>query len=749
MIVGHIGGAGAPYEIQKSLRFRASASAYLSRTHVTPTNARIFSFSTWLKRGSLGTMQNIISSTDTANTVSWLRFEGGNTISFVDFNGASFLTNLSTSAVFRDPSAHYHVFVVYDSTQATASDRLKLWINGVAQTLTGITVPLNQASYINTGSGTSNIGREARNAIDYFDGYLSEINFIDGQALDPSYFGEVSAETGSWIPKKYTGTYGTNGFYLPFNDGSSLANLTADRSGNGNNWTANNISLTSGVTYDWMDDTPSNNFAVLNQLDRTNSPAVVLTSANLNANVAGTTGIVKSSFGVSIGKWYWEFLPQASANAVGVVGISRSERLSDWRSSSGFGYEYTGQKATNNSKSNYGATYTSGDVIGAALDLDAGTVEFFKNGVSQGVAFTGISGTFSASIQHNGAVTGAWDCIVNFGQRPFAYTPPAGFKALCTKNLPTPNILNPKKHFDVVLATGANIKSTAEAVFPSNFLEWIKDRGNANNHQLIDIVRGTSAVLQSNTTSAETTYSAPSGSSVGWLWKAGGAPVTNTAGSIQSQVSANPQAGFSIVTYTGTGANATVGHGLGVAPKMVLCRVRSGVSDWPVWHTSFPGTDYILLDTTAAKATYTGFWNSQVPTSSVVNLGSGDSNRGTATMVAYCFAEVPGYSKLGSYVGNGSADGPFVYCGFRPAYVLIKCSSTTGNWVVIDCKRAGYNVDNDPLYANLSNAEATTDLIDITSNGFKVRSTNADVGAVQTYIFAAFAEQPFQFANAR
>ena len=311
-----------------------------------------------------------------------------------------------------------------------------------------------------------------------------------------------------------------------------------------------------------------------------------------------------------------------------------------------------------------------------------------------------------------------------------------------------PVINKPSDYFNVVTDTGANILATAQALYPSNSLVWIKDRANANNHQLIDNVRGSSAVLQSNSTAAETTYTAPSGNSVAWVWRAGGAAVANNAGSIASQVSAGVAQGFSVVTYTGTGANATVGHGLGVAPKMVIVKQRSAAQSWPVYHASNSVANTLYLDLTNAAAASSA-WNSTNPSSSVFSIGtSAATNTSGGTYVAYCFSEVAGYSKFGSYVGNGSADGPFVYCGFRPKYVMVKRVDSTTDWLIYDTARSTYNETNLYLGANVSTAEAAGVPYDILSNGFKCRNTlfNASGG---TYIFACFAEAPFKNSLAR
>ena len=306
---------------------------------------------------------------------------------------------------------------------------------------------------------------------------------------------------------------------------------------------------------------------------------------------------------------------------------------------------------------------------------------------------------------------------------------------------------------------------------------WFKRRGAVENHWLTDSVRGSTKGLFSNLTDAEATrtdqltsfnsngfslgadaagYSNVSGQSyIAWQWKAGGTAVSNTAGSITSSVSANTTAGFSVVTYTGTGANATVGHGLGVAPSMVIVKSRSSVYDWGVYqsaNTASPATQRLLLSTTSATDTNSTYWNNTAPTSSVFSLGSQPNvNNSASTFVAYCFAPVAGYSAFGSYTGNASTDGPFVFLGFRPRFVMIKCSSTTGNWIIWDSSRGTYNViDSLRLYPNLSDAEGGGVDIDFVSNGFKFRNTNAAMnGSGSTYIYMAFAENPFKYANAR
>ena len=200
---------------------------------------------------------------------------------------------------------------------------------------------------------------------------------------------------------------------------------------------------------------------------------------------------------------------------------------------------------------------------------------------------------------------------------------------------------------------------------------------------------------------------------------------------------------------TDSRTSLTLGHGLSAAPKMIITKSRNGAGNWLVYHADLGPNDYVVLDNTSAKGTNSGFMNNTAPTSSVFTHGSWYSVSGY-TMVSYCFAEVEGYSKFGSYTGNGSADGPFIYTGFRPAFVLIKVTSTTDEWVIYDTARDTYNVANKRLNPNSSGAEQTSQTIDIVSNGFKPRSTGANINQnAATYIYMAFAENPFKNSNAR
>jgi hypothetical protein len=331
-------------------------------------------------------------------------------------------------------------------------------------------------------------------------------------------------------------------------------------------------------------------------------------------------------------------------------------------------------------------------------------------------------------------------------------------------------------------STQTIINGAAGQAFQPDF-SWIKNRGTTDYHNLTDIVRGISGtgspILSTNVTSAETTptgygvsalnsngftligngsYTNATGNNyVAWQWKAGGTAVSNTSGTITSQVSANTTSGFSVVTWTGNGTSgATIGHGLGVTPQFFFMKNRSAVTGWPTYSAymdaSAPQNYYISMATTNAKTADSAAWNNTAPNSSVITLGNGSYVNGSS-MVAYVFAPIAGYSAFGSYTGNGSSDGPFVYLGFRPRFVMIKRTDSAGyDWVIYDTSRNTYNAVTLNLDPNSSAAETNTGSsgMDITSNGFKLRDGslfwNASGG---TYIYACFAENPFKYANAR
>lgn len=812
--------------IQRSVRLRASASAYFNRTMTTPTNNKVWTWSAWVKRGKASGASAAAlhlfgtgSGSNDAGTTQ-IYFESESLIL-----GGYSTPWLKSNAVYRDPSAWYHIVATWDNSNGTAANRAKLYVNGVeityvtdnrASLSTTSTYGINQAVLHTIGAWSWNNGTFAQP--EYYDGYLTEINFIDGQALTPASFGFINPTTGVWVPKLYVGTYGTNGFYLNFQDNSAAtaAAIGKDSSGNGNNWTPNNINVSAytgtpsnNVLYDSMIDTPTpysdggnnrGNYPTLQVNASQGNGAYTEANLGFRSNVASQWRGAHASIFMPSGKFYFEATIQAlSGNnffMIGACGIQTTSTLyanytgqvaNGWsvQCNGGTGGTKYNNNATINISNASFASWVVNDVLQCAVDVDNGRIWFGKNNVwlegvpsaGTGASYTNLTGAIAPSVSVYGS--GVDKFAVNFGQRPFSYTPPSGFVAVNTFNLAAPTIADGATQFAATTYTGTGsslaIANTVNGKsFQPDFV-WVKGRSGATDHALYDSVRGTTLDLVSNSTAAETTQATgltAFGSSgftvgalaklntntatyVGWQWKASNAAaVTNTSGSISSQVSANPSAGFSIVTYTGTGANATVGHGLGIAPKMVIIKSRTVVQDWAVYHSNLTSAAYWLqLNGTGAQNNNATIWNSTAPTSTVFSVGTaGVSNASTSPMVAYCFSEIEGFSRFGSYTGTGAADGMFIYLGFRPRWVMIKQSSAAGqSWVIVDTSRDTNNVAGLDLYANLSNAEADErPVIDVLSNGFKIRNTYTNSNtSTATYIYAAFAENPFKNSLAR
>ncbi len=807
--------AGGDYQISRSVRLRSSASAYFNRTPGSAGSRTTWTWSGWVKRSTSEDLFLFSSNYNAGAGFNGLRFLN-NQLNLLAWTGASADYNVTTTQVFRDYSAWYHIVVVYDSTQATASNRVKLYVNGNQITsLSAASYPTqNLAGGINNnvshtiGSNWTPAGASA------FDGYLTEINFIDGQALTSSSFGETDTVTGVWKPKRYIGTYGTNGFYLNFSDNSAAtaAAIGKDNSGNANNWTPNNISVTAGVTYDSMIDVPTlypdggngrGNYAVVNPLSKGTSQTNVI-DGNLYAiptSGASNWGTVFSSIAIpTSGKWYMEATAQLYAGTGNSSSFGVVDSASFIPTNTAILYQYTTGEGFDGILANLFSDYVSPIADGVqgtnvtgltgtsinlmlALDVDNGKVYAGYNGtwLNSGNPAGNTGEVATRTFTSSDVVAGhtSWNGTndqsqyYNFGQRPFAYTPPTGFKALNTQNLPAPTILKGNQYFDVSLYTGnATARSISGLGFQPDFV-WTKGRSSAENHRIYDSVRGATKSLYSNLTNAEATEAqsltafnsngfslgtgAPNSNAVtyvAWNWKANGSAVSNTSGTITSQVSAGTSQGFSVVTYTGTGANGTVGHGLGVAPKMIIVKDRDSVRNWFVLHND--GTtlrQFEGLNTTDVSETPPAEFNNTAPTSSVFSLaGALGVNGNTIKHVAYCFSEVAGFSRFGSYTGNGSADGVFVFLGFRPKYLLIKQTNSIRDWHVYDSARDSFNTTNDVLLPNSSVAEYTDNAngVDFLSNGFKWRTGDAGFnGSGGTYIFAAFAEHPFKNSLAR
>ena len=450
LLLGDEGG----YNLTRSLRFRSSASAYLNRTLTTPTDGKRWTWSGWVKRGILtagtGTAQMLFSA---GSALAFFRFSTTDTL-LSGWTGAS---NLETTQVFRDPSSWYHIMLVVDTTQATASNRVKYYVNGSQITAFATTdYPTQNSTTIINSAVAHNIGAYT-SSTQFFDGYLAEVNFIDGQALTPSSFGSFSIYN-QWLPKKYAGTYGTNGFYLPFTNNASAATLGNDFSGNSNTWTTNNISVTAGSTYDSMTDVPTltsataANYAVLNPLDK--GTTITVQSGNLEASISTTHNGVRNTFQVpTTGKWYWEITNGSTtgSNVILSFGLATSVasmNTYDYNTTGTYSlYASTNLQIISNGSGGitFGSAISSGTVCGIAYDATNGQLYlavantyYNSAGSGTGDPAGGTNATMAVAsslglfpYEHIYADT----FNANFGQQPFTYTPPSGFVALNTYNL--------------------------------------------------------------------------------------------------------------------------------------------------------------------------------------------------------------------------------------------------------------------------------------------------------------------------
>jgi hypothetical protein len=790
-----VGASGAAdFEVERSLRFNDDDTAYLSRTPSSAGNRKTYTISAWVKIGNLGTTRPIFNRY-TGNSDAGFLGLYVNSDDFIYFTGWS-TVYLKSNRLYRDSSAWSHIVLAVDTTQSTSTDRIKLYFNGELQSTATYNAPSQDADLVINEAVEHRIGNY-HNV--YFDGYMAEVNFIDGSQLTPSYFGETDVLTGQWNPKKYTGSYGTNGFYLNFSDnsGTTATTLGKDSSGNGNNFTPNNFSVSAGAGNDSLEDTPTNNFPTLNPLY--NPVNTTFGEGNLlmrgGDNFAASTFLLPKS-----GKWYVEFSKYGNG-ALQSISVTRANTaMTNYAGYLGLAdnveYVSNGELGNRSRGSTSDATAWTSDadiVVAAAVDMDNGAVYFARANTWQnsGDPTSGSSKTGAIATDlltdNNGdhviAVHGyngnnSYGMYANFGQQPLTYTPPTGYKVLSSANLPDPTILLPNKYFDTFLYTATgNAMSFSGLNFQPDWI-WQKSRnstGSSNVHYTMDAVRGGDKGLVINSNNAEfsgaditfTSNGYDMGASTGgqgngasntyvsWNWNAGGSTVTNNDGSISSQVRANTTAGFSIVSYTGTGSAATIGHGLGVAPKWLVVKLRSGSQDWFVNNGMILndlGKYYKLNSSGSSNVSDTNVFPNTAPTSTVFSVGTDSAvNASGSTYVAYVFSEVEGYSKFVAYTGNGSTDGTFVYTGFAPAF-MIQRKETDTNWHMMDSTRDPLNPNTLGIDPNLSSAEADDSnlAIDFLSNGFKLRTSHSTAnGSGTKYILLAFAESPFKNSRAR
>jgi len=795
------GGAFYPYSIDQSLRFNDNDSANLNRTPSTAGDRQVWTWSAWLKRSTLSTTQYLFVGGSNADNATYVRFFSNDKFQIFHYDSNSTTNNVQTEQVFRDVSSWYHIVLAVDTTQATSSDRVKIYVNGERVTnFTTATYPSLNFNYDINTTGSHRIGSNYSGSGTFFDGYMAEVHFVDGTQYAASDFGETI--NGIWVPKEVSGlTYGTNGFYLSFADSSAIGD---DLSGNTNDFTATNLAAS-----DVVPDSPTNNMAVLSTVSKyTNASSDDVREGGLEerGSSSGYAGTVTFDATDTDG-YYYEVTHTGTPGAGCTHGMMNfTDSINQYggvpgdSDRSGWWGVYRRGAGGSNQFWYYldGVETATLGVAGAANDvwmylIKDGKFYIGRNGTwfnsadpSAGTGFyaSGLTGTDWTIFSGNGSnVTGGHKIRVDRNLWDYG---DASYKEIKTSNIAEPTIgpnsaTTSDEHFNTVLYTGTNptSQSVTGVGFQPDFVWW-KNRTDAAQHMLGDSVRGAGKVLSSDATNAEldststyfssfdsdgftvTASNVTNGTSdaiVAWNWKAGGTAVSNTDGSITSSVSANPDAGFSIVGWTGNGVSgATIGHGLSSAPELIISKLRSTSGIWMTYAkyaVSDAETDYLRLDGTDSLADDSRIWNDTAPSATVFTVGSGTShiNVNGATQVTYCFHSVEGFSKVGKYVGNNSTDGPFSYTGFRPAFVIIKRTDSAAGWVLYDNKRDTYNQMQYVLWPNLTNAEYTSNLlhVDFLSNGFKVRNatygeTNASGG---TYIYIAFAEAPFKYANAR
>ena len=781
-------GQASGYEIEQSIRFNDDDSAYLSRTLGTASNRKIWTLSWWVKRANLGIRTQMFAIPAASGNQFIIEFDlgdggaGGNDqLIFNNETSGTTALNWELEIAFRDPAAWYHFVAVYDTTQSTANDRFKCFVNGALQTEwdRNSTPGQNEEQAWNNALEHRIGGKHHANA-GYFDGYMTEIHFIDGTAKAASDFGEYNS-SGVWVPIEYAGSYGNNGFFI---DGRDSSDLGDDESGNGNDFSSSGLAAA-----DQMSDTPTKNWCTLSPIDKFGG-TLTLSDGNLRAVPAASAySNNHGTFYINSGKWVFEckhttvFGEACGWSPPGEI-LSGSSDRGYFMMADGRAYDNTTNTGTK------GASLASGDFRYVFYDADAQAMWFAHVDVSSSNALVYDNSATKAEIEAGTTTNAVFTSIpagfwapgiwmdtsgvieVNFGQSSFATSSdlPTGFNTLNTANLPTPTISDGSKYFQTTLYTGnGSTQSISQSGENSTFqpdFAWIKGRDSGYDHALYDAVRGATKEIKSNATDAEATITngvtafesdgfalgdrvgvnSNTENFVAWQWLAGNSSgSTNDDGSVDSTVTVNTTAGFSICKYNpGGNSNVTFGHGLGVAPRLVLVKNLEDATNWQVLHLDQGVGNKIFLNTTGAASSDANMWQNTAPTSTVVSVGTAQTSN--EQCIAYVFAEVEGYSSIGSYEGNGNADGTFVYTGFSPSWLLIKNIDAAESWNLRDSSRDLFNVTKEILAPNTNAAEATSgggQYADLLSNGFKLRGTDPGVNSAATFIYVAFAEHPF------
>ena len=787
--------------IERSLVNAEGRSRYLTYTPSVAGDQRTFTLSGWFKLYKIDNNQQdfIWMCGGDGNNRFQVSREGVEQINFEPIVSGSTQARFYTSNKFNDPTAWYHFVFKIDTTQGTSSDRYNFYINGVETEYGGTggevvttSYPSQNTQFLWGSTIQHNIGRRSYGDLDEADMGIAELHYTSGYAYDATAFGYFDDQTGIWKPKKFTGSYGSAGWHLDFSDTTSTTTLGYDKSGNGNHWTLNNYSTDNAIL-----DTPTNNFPVWNPTTLTmgNGSNGTLTNGNLEWLGTGGNDQVIANLAVESGKWYYEVKVGQNPSTFDCGWTTTDEAARDRLTAMSY-YNLVGIRSGKTISFDTNATvvsYTTNDIIGLALNLDDNLLYMYKNGsllhtqsvpTDKGDTFIPMCGdssdndasgivNFGQDSSFTGDVTKQGNKDAN-GIGDFYYPVPSGYKALCSVNLPptTSSVIRPQRHFDTVLYTGNG--GTSQTISGIEFkpdLIWFKGRNHTAAFVWLDSVRGVTKNLRSNSNAQEGTTTAfltsfnedgftvgQSGTTNGsgetniaYCWKGGGAAVSNSDGTITTSISANQEAGFSIVTYTGTGSAATIGHGLGKVPKLVITKLRDTTTqDWFMNFGEITGDrgKYVKLNSTNAEVSETTVYPNTASTSTVYSVGTDNAVNGSgSSYVAYCWSEIPGYSKFGSYEGVDDADGPYVHLGFRPAFLFIR-KRQGEDTVLFDTKTQTRNEigQSGRIYLDLDNSQSgTTKDMDFHSSGFKLRKNTGIVNAASgnaVYVYMAFAEKP-------
>ena len=760
--------ASGDYEIERSLRFNSADDTYLARTPSSAGNRKTWTLSYWIKlTGNLDQVRQIFSRGNTSGG-DWF-FIYQSTDGFIQpyiYEGGGSNWPSETSGKMRDPAAWYHVVVRMDTTQATASNRMRIYINGVLDTWNNINQPTQNTDLEVNTTSVHYFGR-AGQAGQRGDFYLAEVHFLDGQSLDASNFGKTNAITKQWIPKKYGGgNYGTNGFYLDFSDnsGTTATTLGKDSSGQGNNWTPSNFSVTAGDATDSKTDTPTRNKAVINPLTAFTDSATGTNLTDGNLKLTGSSGFKNiSTIGFpGTGKFYYESV-RTSAGGWQLLGVFRGVTNNPSNAvlhSQIYGFASTAAIYDGGNYSASGApSWGNGDVMG--VKYNNGTLQIYKNGTLNGTSITGIptNETIFAYISNDNTSSTSY---MRFSSDDWTQDTAASVDEeweMSTANLPEPTIKDPSKFFNTgtYTGTGSSNAITGLGFQPDHVV--IKMRSTANQDFCVfDSVRGATRVLRWNTqeTSDPQTTRFTSFDSDGFT--VGTENITNQSSKnfVYWAWKESASAGFDMVKYTGNGSSPrTVSHSLGVVPEMYWIKnMESNGTIWVVGNKTIDADENVFLSSSDDDENAINYWASTRPTSSVFTVNNNDAvNKNGEEHIAYLFASVEGMCKVGTYTGNGNNDGAFLHLGFRPSFFLVKNTNDNEHWALYDDAR-GFN-DNNPyaVPSGYNNMVELTDVdLDINSNGIKFRAGHNRTNHAENtsaYIYLAMARSPFKYANAR